>query len=335
MYTQTQLRARKAYVDAVGSLPVVAVTAAVASRNDQETGMFAEHLVISTQRTLYEHSFPERKWVNGGLVSKSTSDDPGAMFTSYVESINSGEAQIVADNATDIPLAELTGRNNIQGVKTVGIGVQYSTQELRTARFQGLFDLASRKSFAAREANDLALNNLIRTGSAASGLEGITNHSGIIVVPSASGAWTTATAAVDIRADFSTMINTIINSSDGVEVPNTVVMPIEVEGVLRDILNTPTGGSDKSVFTYLRENYPMITRWETEFGMKTASAAGARAILVYNDNRLKVESIFPMMMSALPPTQSPSGLVVNLNFETRFGGIRMPRPRSVLRMDGV
>jgi hypothetical protein len=46
-----------------------------------------------------------------------------------------------------------------------------------------------------------------------------------------------------------------------------------------------------------------------------------------------MRAVFPMMMTPLPP--EPKGLGFVINFETRYGGVMTPRPRSLLRLDGI
>lgn len=327
-YTDAELKAKarelKMVVDSVGQL----------YRADVETGRLAQQLVTVTLRELFRHEFPEKKWMNAGLITLSTNVDEGATEFGYVESVHSGEAAIVADNATDIPAAEVTGRNNLRAVKTVADYVTYSTQDLRSARLQGLFDIATEKAVAAREAMDLKLNNLIRTGDEAAGLRGITNAPGIVVQNAVNGDWQNpATTGEEIVTDVRTALNTIMNDTDAVEVPNTVVFDVASWTAVSTRVHLPDA-SDRTILSFLREAFPMIQRWDWEPGMKTADAAGTGpAMLAYRNNPTRVRAVFPMMARALPPQQA--GLAFKLHFETRFGGVITPKPRSVLRLDGI
>ncbi len=312
----------KQITDAVPHLPMF--------RSDTQTGLFAQQLVTATFSELFRFEYTETKWMNGGLIPISTSLNEGATEYSYVESESTGRAAIVSDYATDIPLADLAGRNNINQIKTVAVGVTYSTQEIRSARMQGLFDIATEKARSAREAMDRTLNDLIRSGDPNSSLEGVTNHSGIIVQNAVNGNWQTA-AAADIVEDATTAINTIINGSQGVEIPDTVVMDVASYTRLSTLQNS--GASDITVLQYLQRSFPMITRWDWEPGLATAGAGGGPCMLAYRNESTRLRAVFPMMMQALPPMQD--NLCFKLAFETRFGGVMVPRPRSILRLDGI
>ncbi len=312
----------KQITDSVRDLPMF--------RADTQTGLFAQQLVTATFSELFRHEFTETRWMNGGLIPISTSLNEGAPEYSYVESEASGRASIVTDHSTDIPLADFTGRNNIKEIKTVAVGVTYSTQEIRSARMQGLFDIATEKARSARVAMDRTLNDLIRTGDAASALEGVTNHSGIIVANAVNGNWQTANAA-DIVEDVTTAINAVINASGGVEVPDTVVMDVASYTRLSTLQNSTA--SDSTVLQYLQRAVPMVTRWDWEPGMSAVSASGGASMLAYRNDATRLRAVFPMLMQALPPMQM--NLCFKLAFETRFGGVMVPRPRSILRLDGV
>ena len=299
-------------------------------RGDASGGIFAKQLVTATFRELFRFNYPETKWMNGGLIPISTSLNEGATEYSFVEMEHSGRAEIVADCATDIPYADIAGRNNLRRVKTIAVGVKYSRQDIRTARMQGLFDMAAEKAMAAREAMDRTLDDLIRTGDAGAGLHGVVSGPGIILQNAITGNWQTASAA-QIVADMSAAINTIINASEGVEVPNTVVMDVGSYTRISTLQNSTA--SDITVLQYLQRAFPMIQRWDWEPGMATVSATGGPSVLVYRNDASRLRAVFPMMMQALPPDQE--GLVIKLGFETRFGGVMIPKPRSVLRLDGV
>ena len=299
-------------------------------RGDAQNGVFAQQLVRATFRELFRFEYPETKWVNGGLIQLNTNINEGATEYSFVEKGNTGRAEIVADGATDLPFADIEGRNNLRTIKTVGVAVRYSRQDVRTARMQGLFDMAAEKAGAAREAHDRTLNDLIRSGDAAAGLDGVVNQPGIIIQPAITGNWQSATAP-QIVADVTAAINTIMNGTDAVEVPNTVLFDVASYTRISTLQNSVA--SDITALDYLKKAFPMIQRWDWEPGLKDVSATGGASMLVYRNDPMRMRAVVPMMMQAVPPEQK--GLSFILNFETRFGGVMTPKPKSVLRLDGV
>lgn len=300
-------------------------------RADVKTGIFAEQLVRATLSELFRFEYEETKWINGRLIDINTSVNEGAKEFGYQEIGHTGRAKMVADNATDIPKADLQGRYNIRPVKTVATSIDYSTQDVRSARMQGMFDIATEKAQAAREAMDFELNDLIRVGDSAAGFRGITNAPGIIVQSAATGSWASA-AAADIISDFTAAANTIINNSGGVEVPNAVAMPVAIFTRLSTLPFDSSSGP-MSVLEYLQKAFPMINIWEWDPGMSAVSATGGSSVLIYRKDARRARVVMPMVMRALPPESK--GLTFEIVFETRFGGVIVPKPRSVLRLDGV
>lgn len=300
--------------------------------HDVELGIFAEQLVLQTMTEVFRHEYPELKWINGGLIPIDTSFDEGIDAWSYTELDQIGRAEIVSPNATDVPLVDLTGRNNIRGVVSVADGFTYSNQDLRTARTQGLWDLVSEKGAAARVGNDRRLNPLIAFGDAATGIRGVTNSPGIVVQTATNGGWQTQTG-VNIVADVTTFLNSQINSTDGVLDSDTCVMDTASFTRISTLVHLPNA-SDRTVLSFLKEAFPMINRWDFEASMGIADAAGTGpAMLAYKNDPSRLKAIMPMPMTPLPA--QAAGLSWKVLFETRWGGIKLPSPENVYRLDGI
>lgn len=326
MFSKQQIKARADHMrricDMVPSMDLF--------RADVSTGVLAKQLVTVTMMELFRHEFPATKWMNGGLINHGTNVDEGASEYAYLESLGVGEAEIVAPNASDLPLVDVQGRNNLREIQTVAEAITYSTQDLRAARLQGVFDIAQEKAANAREAMDRKLERLIRVGSEKHGLFGVTNHPGIVVQNAATGLWQAATAA-QIVSDFTAAAKSIMDDTDAVEVPNTALFDVATWTRIKTLQNSLA--SDITVLQFLQSAFPEITRWDWEPGLKDAGAAGGPVVLVYDNNPRKQRAVFPMMMQALPPERK--GLSFEIAFESRFGGVMMPRPRAMLRLDGV
>jgi hypothetical protein len=307
------------------------VDAGAELRTDAETGIFAQQLVLHTFSTLFRHEFPERVWMNGDLITKDATVDAGNTHYSYVEKTNSGRAGLVADDATDLPMASGSGKQTQRPVRSVGCAVKWSRQDLRSAARQGLFNIANEKTFEAREAMDFELDELLRTGDAAAGLHGVANQPGIFVRNAAVGNWATATFA-QIEADFTAAANTARISTKNVEICDTVVFDVNTNAILTTKPRGP-GDNTLTIMDFLKKAHPEITRWAVDPGMDTVSATGGPAILFYRRDPMKVRAVFPMFMQMLPPESRGLGFVIN--FETRYGGVMTPRTRSILRLDGI
>jgi hypothetical protein len=299
--------------------------------DDATAGMYAKQLVTQTIGELFRHEFPELKWMNAGLIPFMTSIDEGAKEYSFIEMENAGEAEIIADNADDLPEVDIAGKNNLREIVTVGCSVSYSMQDIRTSKFQGMFDIASEKSAAAREASDRRLDQLIRTGAPAKGLRGVCNQEGCIVFPATFGTWSSATAA-NIIADFTAAVSAMMVETNGVENPNAALFPLEVWTRVSTLPFDSTSGA-MTVLEFLKKAFPMITRWDYDVGLSTSSPSGGAMVLIYRIDPSRMRAVFPMMMRPLAPEQR--GLKIKLGFESRFGGVMTPRPKSVMYLTGI
>lgn len=306
-------------------------------RHDDDLGIFAYQLTIQTLSRVWVHEHSAIKWMNGGLVNKDTSVDAGAVHGSYTEINRIGRAKIVEPGATDIPLATISGRNNQFDFKTVKIGIEYTRQDVRTAQMQARqgrmnFDIVAQKVAAAREGHDRTLNNFLRSGVPGTRLYGMTSAPGIFKSSAVNGDWANdATTATQILDDFRAAYETMIDATDEIETPTMCVVPIDVYQALMHKRTNPGFNSD-SVMDTLNALYPGL-RWESEPGMRTAGESGSKGLLLYRNEQSRLMAQFPLIMSPEPPRVD--GGVTRLSWETRFGGIVVPRPRSVFLLSGV
>lgn len=319
---QIQKGRLKRLADSVARLPMF--------HADLEDGVFARRLVTATLAELFRFEYAENKWASGELGPLTSEVNEGANEYGYQELGYTGRAKIVADNATDIPYVDVEGRDTLHVIKTVACAFRYSTQEVRSARLQGRFDIASEKARGAREAYDLEINDLLRTGAPAFNLPGFTNVPGMLVVNAATGLWQAATAA-QIVADFTAAANQLPNLTSGIEMPNTALFDVATWTRISTLQNSLA--SDATVLDFLKKAFPMITTWTWDAGMSTASQAGGPAALIYKKDPTRARGVIPMALRAMPPEQD--GLVFSVTLESRFGGVMAPKPRGALRLDGV
>jgi len=244
--------------------------------------------------------------------------------------VRSGRAGLIGPQADDVPAAEISGARTIRPIHAYGIYLTYSRKDLRRAAVQGMFDVASEKAAAAREGHDETLDDLIRSGDQSIGLYGMINHPGIQIENAATSNWQSATA-VQIVAAFTAAVTAMMNSTDGVVVPNSVLFDVATYTRITTLQNSTA--SDITVMDYLKKSFPMITSWDWEPGLKTGAADGGPCCLVYRKDRSRQRVILPMSLRAYPPEQR--GFNFRIYLESEFGGVMMPKPRDVKRIDGV
>ena len=314
----------KKIIDSVNYLPMC--------RADNNQAILVRHLVTSTLSEVFRYEYRKTKWASGQLLSYDTSPNPGSREVGWMELGHTGTADIVADNANDIPTADLEGDYNLNKAFTIATAIQFSTQDVRSAQMQGTFNLASEKAAAAREAVDRKLDELVRFGDASKGITGITAVSGSFHVTATTGNWGTSATAAQILADFNVAYSAIFNGTQGVEEPDTMVFPSSVWARVSTLFANPTGG-DTTVLVFLKEAYPNITLWTYDAGLNAAGDAGGAAAMLYSRDRNRVRGIMPMALTPRPLEQH--GLVMKMVMEQRYAGLATPRPRSICKISNI
>lgn len=299
-----------------------------------DDAFYARDLVNSTLSQIFEKEYPRLGWLHGGLLTMNQTVDPGARTYDYMTMGPVSLAEIVSDRGTDLPEIDIEGDRTPRKVVTVACSFSYSTQDLRQASMMSRsgvpFDIAARKANAAREGHDRRINQLLAFGNDAHGLYGVTNHPGIFVIPAITGNWLTATSA-QIFADFDAAYGAMVDGTGGVELPDTCVIGDRLFARLRALTWDQGNSSNISTMQYLEDAYGV--KFFAESTMATASAAGGNAMLMYRKDPEKVFGVMPLLLESQPVHQH--ALTFSVALESRFGGVSAPKPRSILRLDGI
>lgn len=300
-------------------------------KRDASPSLFAATMVRQTIAEFFRHEYPELKWINGGLVPIDTSLHPGTQAFEWQELGIVGEADFIADDATDIPRADVFGALNLGRARTIGTHFRYNRQELATAQLMGNgINLVNEKSAAARLLMDERLNRTIALGRSELGFAGVVNAPGIAVDAAITGNWATATPA-QILADFTAAWSTVLSSSNGVLEIDSVVMPISIWTRISTLQNS--AASDITVLDYLKKTAPQIKRWEWDVHMNTASPAGGRAMLFYKNDRRVLRALIPKAVEFLP--EQESALSFKVIGWSRYAGVIVPQPMAMLLLTGI
>lgn len=298
---------------------------------DDSSSVFVRNLVQQTLVKLYERKFKGAHWLNDKLVPISSEVSPGASEYGYQEIGELGEADIISEAATDFPVADVEGDYTLHRVHPVGTSFRYTNQDVRKAQLQGTFDIVPRKSMAARKVWDKKIDDLIVTGSKKHGFDGITNAKNIRVDVLTTGGWATATGA-QVAADLSAVYGAIEDETDQALLPDTLVIPIAIMRRLKTVPYDATAPMI-SILKYLQESFPEITRWAANSKLSTAAEDGTDAGMLYSNDPDSLVVQIPMPLRPLAPEVRGSTFIVNL--ESRYGGLMVPQPRGISRLDNL
>ncbi len=268
------------------------------------------------------------------LLPVSTEQDPGAEHIIWRSFDQVGIAKLVSDYANDYPRVDIGGEEHTSPIKEIGASYGYSIKEIRRAQKAGI-SLDAKKAEACRRAIDEKQDSIAWKGDAKGKLPGFFNHPGITeyVAPNGAGGsktWASKTAD-EIVADFAAIISTAPESTNGIEQPDTVIMPLSLYNKLQ---NTPYGSNrDKTILGFIRENYPQITRIDWVQDLVGAGAGNTSRVMAYARDPMKVEVQIPQRFEQMPPQLT--GKAYDIICSQSTGGTLVYYPQSVVFCDGL
>lgn len=267
------------------------------------------------------------------LIPVDSTTAPGAKTVTYEQYDSTGIAKIISNYADDLPTADVKGKEFTSMIKSIGNSYVYSKDDIRAAQFAGK-PLNQRKANAAVEAHRQLMNKLAFFGDSEYGIQGLLTNSNIPSAPVVAGAATTLTWATktpdEILKDLNSAVSDMLDLTKGVEVPNTIVMPIAQYNHIATTARS--ANSDTTILEFFKGNNPGIeVMWATE--LKGAFAGSADGFIVYNRNTDKLFMEIPMMVEVSPAQEKGLSYVVPV--ESKFGGVIVPYPLSISFRRGI
>lgn len=297
---------------------------------------FARQLEF-VQSRIYEYQYPELKAYQ--YIPINYNIPAGAEFVTATGFQSVGRARIINSYADDLPEAGILGTQLTNPVVSIGTSYRYSHQEIRSAQYANI-GLSLRLAESARRANDQMVNDLAITGDPTTGMYGMINNPNVptLVVPAdGSGAnpggptaWVNKTPEQILR-DLNLVANQIVVNSNGVERPNTLLLPLEQYSL---ISSTPrSANSDTTILAYFLANNQFITRVDWLVQLDGAGTNGADVMIVYDQNESKLAMQIPLAFTQYPPQERNLEFVIPC--ESRFGGVVIYYPQSVIIGEGI
>ena len=267
------------------------------------------------------------------LIPVDSTTAPGAKTVTYEQYDSTGIAKIISNYADDLPTADVKGKEFTSMIKSIGNSYVYSKDDIRAAQFAGK-PLNQRKANAAVEAHRQLMNKLAFFGDAEYGIQGLLTNANIPAAPVVAGAATTLTWATktadEILLDLNDAVSDMLDLTKGVEVPNTIVMPIAQYNLIATTARS--ANSDTTILEFFKGNNPGIeVMWATE--LKGAFTGGTDGFIVYNRNPDKLFMEVPLIAEMSPAQER--GLAYTVSVESKFGGCIIPYPLSLSFRRGI
>lgn len=300
--------------------------------DDSESVFFAQQLEYVKSKTYDE------KLANlyaAKLFPVSTEADPGAESISYESYGLVGLAKLISGYADDLPRADIKGTKVTVNIFTIGTSYGYSTQDIRSAKMKGL-PLSARKAVAARRANDTAVNKIAFKGDADKNIVGVLDNPNItrhVLKNDGTGSstkWVDKTPEQVLR-DLNDVVNGIVDLTNNVEIPDTIVLPIKQFNYISNTIVPETGG--ESILVNFKKNNQYIKNVVSAPEMKGAGSGGEDAMLVYRKDINAVSLEIPMAYTQHAPQARNLEFVVPC--ESRTAGVIVYYPLSMAIAVGI
>lgn len=268
------------------------------------------------------------------LIPVSYDAGPGAETITYEQYDMTGLARIIANYADDLPRADVVAREFTSKIKSVGASFGYSLQEIRAAQMAGK-PLVQRKADAAARVHREAWNRVAFYGDTANGLPGLLTNPNIPL--QAAGAKFTASTGIAIIGMLNTLANTMVAATNGVEKPDTIVLPIQEYAY---IASTPwQAGTDMTILGFFLASNPWIKSVvpANEFTKSELNANGINSFnggvaMAYRKSADVLEFQLPKFYEELAVQERNLEFVVPTH--SRVGGTVVYYPFAIRFMDG-
>lgn len=268
------------------------------------------------------------------LVPVSYEAGPGAETIRYEQYDLIGQARILANYGDDLPRADVVAREFRSPIRGIGNSYGYSLQEIRAAAMAGK-PLEQRKANAALRAQQELWNRIVFNGDTISGLSGWISSLLIEVAAAGTGtagATTFASKTADnILADLNAIANNIVDRTNGVETPDTLVMPIAQYNLINTTPRSAT--SDTTIREFYLGNQPYIKNIEVAPELKGAGSGATDLMIAYTRSPDKLTFEMPQPFEQLPV--QVQGLKFVVPCHSRVGGVIVYYPYSMAGMHGI
>lgn len=280
----------------------------------------------------YDKKYPEL--LARSFIPVDNSVPSGAQTVTYKQYDQVGIAKIISDYADDLPRADVFGNEFTSRIKGIGTSYGYSIQEVRAAQMAGT-PLQQMKANAARRSAEVRIDQIAQTGDASHGLLGFLNqpNASVYTIPlgvAGFQAWTTKTPD-EIVADLNGIANFIYASTNGVEVPDTIILPLEQYTLIAT--KRMGDGSDTTILDFFLEASPFIQTVAPWYAVNGAGAAGADRMVCYKRDPDALQLIISQEFEQLPP--QAKNLEVVTPCHARCGGVVCYYPLTVAYGDGI
>lgn len=312
-----------------------------AVRADQDEGVFSERTLTQIKQRPFEVKYPQ--FLADWLVPVDTEGDTGAEHIGYDLYDYAQEAAILNSESDDYPLSEITKKQGVLPVVTLGTSYEVNIQEIRRAALAARSPLQSsgasiveRKTASCLKAMKSVVESIVAKGDVTTGLKGFYNDTNWPTVAFAANSSASNTnwalkEAKHIIADVQMLINAILNEE--VFVPNVLAMPRRLASILR---STPYTGGDypanKTVWDFIKNScyadYDIeLVGYNRLNNGADGSFANQDIVLCYDKDPVNMVQVITQPVEIIGP-YVVDGTKTRVKFRERHGGVHFRYPSA-------
>lgn len=307
-------------------------TAEQHERRDAESMLFASRQLEQVLARAYEEPFPELRAV-ADLLPFNTEIKQGARKFIYYVYSRTGVARFsAAYTDKTAPRASLKGAEVEGYVQNLEHGYGWEADDLAAAAFAGE-PIEPKLAIADRWAHDKAAHDTILWGVPELKLPGFLTHPNILWDDAPTGSWSTATVD-QIIGDCRFLVNSIAITTLGQRTATDVLLPLEQMTQIRT-QRMGAGDGTLTIYQFLQVAFPGVT-WSVLNECAADLSDGHSDVdfaVAYCKRPEYVSAVRPMPYKAWPTQQQ--GLSFLVPSQSSVGGVMMPEPLTVHRMDGI
>lgn len=292
--------------------------------NDAANIGFVIAQTAHVEAQVLERKYPQITYMND--VPVDTSAHPFAKTITFFSADKVGTAKVINGHGDDIPLANVDLNKFDASVFMAGIGYSFSLEEVGQAQMLGM-NLDAMGAAAARFAYEKFVDAAVYNGTGLPGATGLYNSAA--VTPVAATGLFSALTPDQVLTNLNTLIGGAYSTTLGVEMVNTVRLPL---AVFADLTTRRIPDTNLTVMQFLREANVYTAQTGQPLDIKGDFRLTTRAVAWMKDPEV-VKLHMPMPLRFLPVQPRNIEYVVPGIF--RVAGLDIRRPAAVRYMDGV
>lgn len=332
-------------------------------RTDADSMAYAARALEHVMADVYEEDYPDLPVADGTIMPIDSSVNEGAKTWTYYLYSGTATARIGAQYSDGtLPIVTRTGAEVTRKVLPFENAFEYSTDDMRHAAM-AKDNLDSALGALARRGHEQLFHRVGLWGRTELGVDGLLTHPNITIVTAAATGTNSSTEFADktvdqIIEDFRVLIGSAARLTHGLRTTTRVLMsrrvmellvtrrlgPGDGHATLLDHLMKVWGGKDPGginggvpvEFMILEELDWTKAQTEADNGVSNVDVDEdtGDVLIAYVHNNPKVLRLIRPMPFKQQPVQA-----INLRFrtpcESKSGGVRLPEPLTICRMEGV